>query len=65
MDFNFFLRFLLDLVDDVDHLRGLSWDQRNEDENNILDRGRSEVSLKQQSQLLDTLQVSFFSLTFF
>ena len=59
-EFQIFFRFPLDLVDDVDHLRGLSWDQRNEDENNILDRGRSEESLTHQSQLLDTLQVTFF-----
>ena len=58
LDLSFF-RFPLDLTDDVDYLRGLSWDQRNEEENHILDRGRSQVSQEQQTQLLDTLQVTF------
>ena len=58
--FIFDFRFPLDILDDVDYLRGLAWDQRNEEENKIVNRGASEVSVTQQSQLLDQVRVNNF-----
>ena len=52
-----YLSFPLDLRDDIDFLRAEAWDWRNENDE-IVERGKGEVTSSTRSELLDTLAVS-------
>ena len=52
-----YLSFPLDLRDDIDFLRAEAWDWRNENDE-IVERGKGDVTASTRSELLDTLAVS-------
>ena len=52
-----FEEFPLWLTDDVDYLRGLAWDNRNDKDNNMVNRIAGEGAITERSLNLDVIQV--------